>query len=312
MLTSSYRMEGLHFIQHPCFPHFFKLRHCFMYTNWRRYFFVQHCNSISHRNSFQTSGSPSTSKLMDRKVSTAPASNSSGRNRHSRQAKSYQPKYSERILSNSSPHQLPYGVSHGVLSIISRFEQLNAGSLLVEASSLRPAALQLSRSSSRRRTGIILKKFPAIYSPNENSSDTQYNIDHEDKDLSVCGGFFGVPTRTTSVNSRRTNELQEFRPSGIILSSKVTGDFKVPTAQHPIEKAVSTTVELSRSCVEDPKRRKTVKDIIRFYDGCTIYSYFRSNDLFLIQHLYSDIRSNQHNGEAIPGTDNNSTRAFSK
>lgn len=105
-----------------------------MYTNWRRYFFVQHCNSISHRNSFQTSGSPSTSKLMDRKVSTAPASNSSGRNRHSRQAKSYQPKYSERILSNSSPHQLPYGVSHGVLSIISRFEQLNAGSLLVEAS----------------------------------------------------------------------------------------------------------------------------------------------------------------------------------
>jgi hypothetical protein len=189
----------------------------------------------------------------------------SWRSRRSKQTQSWLQLQSESI--HDIPPRRPRA-SLNLLSIISKFEALDAISLPIKIPSLKPAPLQLSHNSSRRQTGTKasqIGKFPTIFSPRDKSTGNHDDIGSIDEftlgrgDLSSTLDSIGAGS-----SPRRPRKLRKSQPSNKANTFKPRETFE---AFHFQDDGSLDTVVGQEQSEEGPKRRKTIRDIINYFDG---------------------------------------------
>jgi len=204
----------------------------------------------------------------------------SGRDHHSRHRQSYHYTRSENTQIHtpqqlrqpeSSSVRLP-GRSHNMFSMISKFEALDAVSLPIKIPSLQPAHLQISRNSSRRQTGTEntqIKRLSTIFSPRNKSNDLPDGVGHIDELPSGREGSSNIQGvgGTSLLKKPGRGRLRKAQPS----IKPTTSASPLIAKQLPCrlqDKGSGDTVQATQGPQEVRlRRRKTIRDIIRFYDG---------------------------------------------
>lgn len=172
------------------------------------------------------------------------------------------PSWHHDSIPNTTPQRSR--ISRNLFSIISRFEELDAVSLPIKRKSLLPAPLQLSHTSPRRQTvtkAAQIRKLSRIFSPRDKSNGTQEVVGSIDEAALGRGDFKGVHgilDANSSARRHRKSKVRRARSSSRASSMK----------PHDIsqDKGVVDTVEQEKR-EGGSKRRRTIKDFIRLYDG---------------------------------------------
>lgn len=205
----------------------------------------------------------------------------SERDRHSKQTQSYHNRRSEGIQIHTpqklaprepSSVRLTHGTSFNMLSIISKFETLDAVSLPIKVPSLQPSHLHISRNSSRRNTGTEgtqIKRLSTIFSPRNKNSDIAGGVGHIDEVTLGREGAFNTEDFGGSASTRKSERGKLRKPQYPIKSGTSTNHAKSKDLpSHYQGEGLSDTIMATQDTLEGRlKRRKTIKDIIRFYDG---------------------------------------------
>ncbi|TVY45607.1 Pheromone P-factor receptor [Lachnellula occidentalis] len=165
-------------------------------------------------------------------------------------------------------------ISSNLFSIISKFEELDAVSLPIKRKSLEPAPLQLARTWSRRQTGTKatqIDKASKIFSPKDNNNGIQ----------EAAGSIHGVASGQG--DSKRAqgsiDERSTARRRGKDNFRKASRDGSIRPHETFQDKGVVDTVGQGKG-EGGSKRRRTIKDMIRLYDGSMNLSLSLSLSLF--------------------------------
>jgi len=187
-------------------------------------------------------------------------------NRRSKETQSWHHLQPENI--QELPPQRPIA-SFSVLSIISKFETLDAISLPIKIRSLQPAPLQLSRGSSRRQTGTRasqIGKISTIFSPRDRIADSHVDMGSIDEfklgrdDCSSVLGSIGAGS-----SPRKPRKLRKSQPPNKANTLKRREAIK--TFHHKDGGSLDTVITTQEQSEGGWKRRRTIRDIIKFYDG---------------------------------------------
>jgi hypothetical protein len=172
----------------------------------------------------------------------------------------------ESTKTQSSSIHLSRGINLNLLARISKFEALDALSMPIKLSSLRPAHLKISRNSvSLKGTETIhRKRLSTIFSPSSESRDEYAQLDDE---------FTSEQDTPASPKSRKwffskTTDSRKLRRSQASYRSpniKMRGGVR-ETSETPETKGIDT-VTITDVQKEAPSRRKTIRDMIKLYDG---------------------------------------------
>ena len=183
------------------------------------------------------------------------------------------PKYStdgEALLEStkiqSSSVRLSRRINLNLLSRISKFEALDALSMPIKLSSLRPAHLQISRNpTSLKGTEINhRKKLSTIFSPSSESRDEYGQLDD---------GFTseqGTPASSKPRKwfSSRTADSRKLRRSqASYKSANIRMRGGVQDMTEASESKGFDTFAIADVQNEAPARKKTIRDMIKLYDG---------------------------------------------
>jgi hypothetical protein len=159
-----------------------------------------------------------------------------------------------------------------MFSIISKFEALDAVGLPIKIPSLQPAHLHISRNSSRRNTGTEstqIKRLSTIFSPRNKSSDVADEVGHIDEATSGREGRLIAPEVGGSPPTKKLERVKLRKSQYLIRPGTSTTYAKSKDLpSHYQDRGSSDTIMVTQDTLGGRlKRRKTIKDIIRFYDG---------------------------------------------
>ena len=202
----------------------------------------------------------------------------SRRNRRSKQTQSWHHLQSESV--QELPPQRPR-VSLGLVSMISKFEALDAISLPIKIQSLQPAPLQLSRNSSRRQTGTKvsqIRKLSSIFSPREKNTNSHDDIGSIDEFALGKGDYSStVDSIGAGSSPRRPRKLRKSQLSNKVDTIK---PYETLKAFHYQDGGRQDTVVTTQGQSEGRwKKRRTIRDIIKFYDGGSNAHFSSFNEL---------------------------------
>lgn len=203
------------------------------------------------------------------------------RNRRSRQTQTYHTspaKHSfprelspQNHAARSASLQLPQRMSLNLLSLVSKFEALDAFSLPIKFPSMCPAPLQVSRNSSitRRVTATSHKRrLSTIFSPtNENRerdilSPSEDDITSERDTLYLAKSRTWIPSQKYFLRKPRKSQ-DSSKSSDLRMRNGVRGN-------EDIREGIgvrSVTAPYVQN--ETPAKKRGIRDMIRFYDGST-------------------------------------------
>ncbi|PVH80759.1 hypothetical protein DL98DRAFT_654454 [Cadophora sp. DSE1049] len=172
--------------------------------------------------------------------------------------------------STDRPH---HGISFNLVSLVTKFEALDALSLPFTTPSLQPAPLQISRNSSRQKEGTgfhYRRRLSTIFSPKRGSSEKRENGPSEAELQPAYTDIFDSLTSRTlgsldkKADSRKLRKAQtSYKPSSIRLRG---GVWDPSDAFHGrgIGAVAAPYIENERL---DEKKGGSIRDKIRFYDG---------------------------------------------
>jgi len=170
----------------------------------------------------------------------------------------------------SSSLRLPYRTSIRLLSRISKFEALDALSGPTRLPSMRPAHLQLSQSSiSGKRTDTShTRRLSTIFSPTSDNRE-QYTTFPSEDEFTSGRDILGSTTTKKLFPSKKLG-LRKLRKSQVSFKSssiRMRGGVR-----DPVDVIVDKGIEVAREPYapkEVPLKKRTIRDMIRFYDGST-------------------------------------------
>ena len=250
--------------------------------NWSLLSVIQLSCSLSFSSRTQTAAYPhDIASTMSYSTSKSNYSSLKYRRHGARQTQSYQntPGHQENAAEHqdtsllppkfrSSSLRLPHAISHNLISLVSRFEALDALSLPFKHSSPQLGSLRGLHNSSARRVGAgasYCTKLSTIFIPSMNRSPLGYpHIFSEDNLPSGRDDIFissSSPLRlsSTKINSRYIGKAQSSsKPSSTRLHG---GEWDACQA---------TASKISKARNEGPNNkdvRRPIRDIIRLYDG---------------------------------------------
>lgn len=217
---------------------------------------------------------------------------SSRRNRHSKQTQSWHYQNSSSINVNENSPRRPK-ISFNLFSIISKFEALDAISLPIKMPSLQPAPLQLSRNNSRRQTGTRasqIKRLSTIFSPRDRSTEYFADVGSNDESTSVEELSIAKESVGAGASARRhgKGKLRKSPPSARADARKSFKAFR-----YQDHGSGDTVIAMPERGEGGWKRRRTIKDMIKFYDGSMnevlAFRLLSTTDIFFQQQYPQDI-----------------------
>lgn len=203
---------------------------------------------------------------------------------------------------HTSSAPIPHGVSFNLVSLVTKFETLDALSLPIAIPFLQPAPLQISRTASRQKdaTGTSYKrKLSTIFSLRRGSMERCGIDTFEDEIKRGVAGIFSSsnPKWPSSldkeIDQRKLRKAQtSYKPSSIRLRGGVWDPVETI---HGIGIGAVAGPYVQNEIL-DEKKGGSIQDKIRFFDGgknhsCTISTLIRAN------HRGSSINGNQHSSK---------------
>lgn len=184
-------------------------------------------------------------------------------------------KVSPRSTNNlrASRDRMPHGVSFNLVSLVTKFEALDALSLPVTSPSLQPAPLHISRKSSRQKDGRgsrYRRRLSTIFSPKRGSTEN-HDPGHSEEDIQARQvDIFGFS------NSRKFGSLDKMIDARKLRKSQTSnkpssvrsrgGVWDPADAVHGREIGAVAAPYVQNE-TQDEKKRGSIKDRISFYDG---------------------------------------------
>ena len=173
-------------------------------------------------------------------------------------------------------------VSINLFSIISKFEALDAISLPFKIRELQPAPLQLSRDSSRRQAGTRtnqIKKLSTFFSLRDKSTDSQKGLGSIDEFALGREDFLGAQVSigaNLTVSRHGKSKLGKPQSSSKDSPLRLRETFKA----FPYQDEGNRDTVLQEKSEGGSKRRRTIKDIIKFYDGSMNAHFPSLNEIY--------------------------------
>jgi hypothetical protein len=182
---------------------------------------------------------------------------------------------SQAVKYKTSSIRLPREISVNMISLISKFEALDALSLPVKIPSLQPTPLRLSRDSFRRKGGTGAsqqKNLSTIFSP-RSCSRNRYRSVYSEEDFNSAGeDILWKSTLTTGGFSGDKLELGRIRKPNSphkIGSIRLHGRVRNTSLHSPSKPSAAVASSYIQTEPIRSKHGNTVRDMIRFYDGST-------------------------------------------
>jgi hypothetical protein len=169
----------------------------------------------------------------------------------------------------SSPLRLPCGTSLNLLSRISKFEALDALSLPIKFLSLRPQHLQISRNSSSRRgtEASQARRLSTIFSPSTECREQAFPS--EDDFTSGPDTLGSSRSRTWLPASKRSNSIKLQKSPTSYKSSSIRMHRGIWEPGDACESKGIGAMPAPYLQKKHPSTRKTIREMIKFYDGST-------------------------------------------
>jgi hypothetical protein len=187
---------------------------------------------------------------------------------------------------DSSVH-LSRGINLNLLSRITKFEALDALSMPVKLSSLRPAHLRISRNSSPRKgtEARHRKRLSTIFSPSSESRDEYIQI--EDDFASERDTLASSKPRkwfsSKTADSRKVRRSQaSHKSANARLSGRVWETTEAPRSKEP-------AVTIPEGQNDTVTRKKTIREMIRLYDGSSDKVVSKGNTVILTSTFWAPL-----------------------
>ncbi|KAH8687205.1 hypothetical protein BGZ60DRAFT_536104 [Tricladium varicosporioides] len=162
--------------------------------------------------------------------------------------------------------------SFNLFSLISKFEALDALSLPCRNTALQPVPLRMSQNSTRSKDRITskqMKKLSTIFSPGE--ENVPQLVDSMAENLSLLLEKADLPNMQNTTKVDSTVKRSIWRKSRKSISSNTSTVSTIPPKirdpNRPRKRSGSSMNFSQQQTTTQQKRQKSIKDIIRFYDG---------------------------------------------
>ncbi|KAG4440679.1 hypothetical protein IFR05_003825 [Cadophora sp. M221] len=171
----------------------------------------------------------------------------------------------------ASSDRLPHGISFNLVSLVTKFEALDALSLPFKTPSLQPAPLKISRNSSQHNNcagSRYRRRLSTIFGPKRGSAERHdFSLSEEEF---KAGDIFGssnsrqIKPLHKKVDARKLRKAQtSYKPSSIRLRG---GVWDPADATHG-EGIGAVAAQYVQNELPDEKLRGSIRDRIKFYDG---------------------------------------------
>ena len=172
----------------------------------------------------------------------------------------------------ASPDRQHHGMSFNLVSLVTKFEALDALSIPFTTSAVQPAPPRISRNSPRQKTGTgsnYRRRLSTIFSPKRGSSD-KYGNGPSEAGQPVYTDIFDILTsRTLGSLNKNTDarKLKKERHSYKFGSARSRAGVWYPADTHHGRKCGTVAAPYVENERLDEKKGGSVRDKIRFYDG---------------------------------------------
>jgi len=183
----------------------------------------------------------------------------------------------------ASPDRQHHGISFNLVSLVTKFEALDALSLPFTTSSVQPAPLRISRNSPRQKTGTgsnYKRRLSTIFSPKRGSSEKYGNEPSEAGQPVYTDIFDTLTSRTLGSLNKKTDvrKPRKERKSYKYGSMRSRGGVWDPAAANHSRGSGTKAAPYIENERLDGKKGESVRGKIRFYDGSK-FSFVDQHDV---------------------------------